>query len=108
MGDEDGRQALNPKLVETQQSDRMDPVLQALDPDRGRPEDVVCSHDVSLGFGAKTVISRVDIAFRRGTITALIGPTGSGKSTFLRTVNRMNDRRSRASSGDESLPSCGL
>ena len=30
--------------------------------------------------------------FQRGTITALIGPTGSGKSTFLRTLNRMNDK----------------
>src|SRR5665213_1118626 len=33
-----------------------------------------------------------DMAFPRGTITALIGPTGSGKSTFLRTLNRMNDK----------------
>jgi phosphate transport system ATP-binding protein len=32
------------------------------------------------------------MSIRRGTITALIGPTGSGKSTFLRTLNRMNDR----------------
>jgi phosphate transport system ATP-binding protein len=94
MSDEDGLRAANPSLVEveTVRSDQMDPVLQALDPDRGRPDDVVRSHNVSLGFGAKTVISKVDIAFRRGTITALIGPTGSGKSTFLRTVNRMNDK----------------
>ena len=27
-----------------------------------------------------------------GTITALIGPTGCGKSTFLRSLNRMNDK----------------
>jgi phosphate transport system ATP-binding protein len=96
MADEEGLHAANPNLVETAvetpQADRIDTVLEALDPDRGRPEDVVCSHNVSLGFGAKTVISGVDIAFRRGTITALIGPTGSGKSTFLRTVNRMNDK----------------
>ena len=91
MGDEAGLAAGNP-MVETQRSTQLDPVLEALDPDRGRPDDVVCSHNLSLGFGAKTVISKVDIAFRRGTITALIGPTGSGKSTFLRTVNRMNDK----------------
>jgi phosphate transport system ATP-binding protein len=34
----------------------------------------------------------VNVALKRGSITALIGPTGSGKSTFLRTLNRMNDR----------------
>jgi len=98
MAEEDGLRAINPnlavnpKLAETAQADQIDTVLEALDPDRGRPEEVVTSRNVSLGFGAKTVISGVDIAFRRGTITALIGPTGSGKSTFLRTVNRMNDK----------------
>jgi phosphate transport system ATP-binding protein len=34
----------------------------------------------------------VNVSLKRGAITALIGPTGSGKSTFLRTLNRMNDR----------------
>jgi phosphate transport system ATP-binding protein len=34
----------------------------------------------------------VNVSLKRGCITALIGPTGSGKSTFLRTLNRMNDR----------------
>jgi phosphate transport system ATP-binding protein len=92
MGDEDGLRAPNQNLVGAPTVDPLDPVLQALDPDRGRPEDVVCSHNLSLGFGPKTVISGVDIDFRRGTITALIGPTGSGKSTFLRTINRMNDK----------------
>jgi phosphate transport system ATP-binding protein len=48
--------------------------------------------DLTLSFGAKTVLSSIDMKFPRGTITALIGPTGSGKSTFLRTLNRMNDR----------------
>ena len=38
------------------------------------------------------VLADVNVALKRGSITALIGPTGSGKSTFLRTLNRMNDR----------------
>jgi len=47
---------------------------------------------VSVGFGAKTVLAGVDLEFTPGTITALIGPTGCGKSTFLRSLNRMNDK----------------
>ena len=70
----------------------MDPALEALDPDRERPTDVVVSDELKLSFGTKTILAGIDMSFRRGTITALIGPTGSGKSTFLRTLNRLNDR----------------
>jgi phosphate transport system ATP-binding protein len=70
----------------------LDPVLEALDPDRERPLDIIEAKHLSLRFGPKNILSDVNINFRRGTITALIGPTGSGKSTFLRTLNRMNDR----------------
>jgi phosphate transport system ATP-binding protein len=72
--------------------DTAENVLKDLDPDRGRPEDVVQAERLTLGFGPKTILTGIDMSFRRGTITALIGPTGSGKSTFLRTLNRMNDR----------------
>jgi phosphate transport system ATP-binding protein len=50
------------------------------------------SKGLTLGFGGRTVLTDVNIGLARGSITALIGPTGSGKSTFLRTLNRMNDR----------------
>jgi len=70
----------------------MDPILEALDPDRSRPAEVVQSKSLSLSFGPKRILSGIDIHFSRGTITALIGPTGCGKSTFLRTINRMNDK----------------
>jgi phosphate transport system ATP-binding protein len=70
----------------------LDPVLRALDPDRGKPSDVVCSKGLCLSFGSKTILNHIDVSFQRGSITALIGPTGSGKSTFLRTLNRMNDK----------------
>jgi phosphate transport system ATP-binding protein len=72
--------------------DTAEHLLRALDPDRDRPEDVVQAEKLTLGFGEKTILTDIDMSFRRGTITALIGPTGSGKSTFLRTLNRMNDR----------------
>lgn len=48
--------------------------------------------DLALGFGSATVLSGLDLEVRRGEITALIGPTGSGKTTFLRSLNRMNDK----------------
>jgi phosphate transport system ATP-binding protein len=70
----------------------IDPVLRKLDPDASRPTHVMHSKQLTLGFDGRTVLSDVNMSFSRGTITALIGPTGSGKSTFLRTLNRMNDR----------------
>ena len=73
-------------------SEAIDPVLARLDPDRDRPTDVMATEALSLSFGATKVLSNVTMRARQGTITALIGPTGSGKSTFLRTLNRMNDK----------------
>ncbi len=71
---------------------QLDPVLDALDPDRDRPAHVIETRLLTLHFGSKPILSSIDMAFERGSITALIGPTGSGKSTFLRTLNRMNDK----------------
>ncbi|MDA8355968.1 MAG: phosphate ABC transporter ATP-binding protein [Actinomycetota bacterium] len=50
------------------------------------------ARDLTLSFGARPILSGVTAPFARGTVTALIGPTGSGKTTFLRTLNRMNDK----------------
>ncbi len=71
---------------------QLDPVLDALDPDRDRPAHVIETRRLTLHFGSKPILSSIDMAFERGSVTALIGPTGSGKSTFLRTLNRMNDK----------------
>jgi phosphate transport system ATP-binding protein len=48
--------------------------------------------DLTLGFGAKTVLDQVSLNFPARSVMSLLGPTGSGKTTFLRTLNRMNDR----------------
>jgi phosphate transport system ATP-binding protein len=52
---------------------------------------VMVARDVGVGFGTKKVLSAIELGFTARTITALIGPTGCGKSTFLRSLNRMND-----------------
>src|ERR1700722_253823 len=48
--------------------------------------------NLTLSFGAKTVLDEVSLDFPPRAITSLLGPTGSGKTTFLRTLNRMNDK----------------
>ncbi len=63
-----------------------------VDGDVPRPRNVLRSKDLSLRFASKTILTGIDLPIRRGSITALIGPTGSGKTTFLRTLNRMNDK----------------
>ncbi len=73
-------------------SNRIASLLTELDPDANRPANVIETNGLNLHFGPKAILNGVNMTFARGTITALIGPTGSGKSTFLRTINRMNDR----------------
>ena len=73
-------------------SNRIASLLTELDPDANRPANVIETNGLNLHFGPKAILHGVNMTFARGTITALIGPTGSGKSTFLRTINRMNDR----------------
>jgi phosphate transport system ATP-binding protein len=82
----------NDPVTTTGQQRRIDSVLQSLDPDAKRPEHVMEAVKLNLGFSGRTVLADLNISLKRGSITALIGPTGSGKSTFLRTLNRMNDR----------------
>lgn len=56
------------------------------------------AEDISVWFGERQVLERVNLTFPANKVTALIGPSGCGKSTFLRTLNRMH----------ELIPSAGL
>jgi len=65
--------------------------------DRAKPcgEDssaTLAAVDLTLGFGKHTVLQGVSLDLPARAVSCLLGPTGSGKTTFLRTLNRMNDK----------------
>lgn len=43
--------------------------------------------DLSFSYGGETVLSRENLAVRRGEAVAVLGPNGSGKSTLLQHLN---------------------
>lgn len=52
--------------------------------------------DVSVSYGRHVVLEHVDMEFERGSVTAVIGPNGCGKSSLLKTVPRVVAPRSGA------------
>ncbi|WP_203649603.1 phosphate ABC transporter ATP-binding protein PstB [Secundilactobacillus yichangensis] len=49
------------------------------------------TRDLHVYYGQNEALKGINLSFDEGGITALIGPSGSSKSTYLRTLNRMND-----------------
>ncbi len=47
--------------------------------------------EVSLNKGGADILQGVSFAVPKGTITAIVGPSGSGKSSLLYLLNRLND-----------------
>lgn len=47
--------------------------------------------DMELYYGSFHALKNVNLNIASGEITAFIGPSGFGKSTFLKSLNRMND-----------------
>jgi len=52
---------------------------------------VVRAKGFSHYFGATQTLNKISIEINEGEILGIIGPAGSGKSTFLRALNRLND-----------------
>lgn len=55
-------------------------------------EKAITTKDLQVHYGANHAIFDANLEFPRFKITSLIGASGSGKSTFLRCLNRMNDK----------------
>ncbi|MER8800769.1 heme ABC transporter ATP-binding protein [Mesorhizobium sp. M0018] len=45
------------------------------------------ARDVSVAIGGKRIVANVDFEARPGEIAAIVGPNGSGKTTFLRALS---------------------
>jgi phosphate transport system ATP-binding protein len=52
---------------------------------------VMTARDVSVFYGEKAAVKRVNLDIWGNQVLAMIGASGCGKSTFLRCLNRMND-----------------
>ena len=52
---------------------------------------IITTNDLCLWYGKTQALRDINISVPEGSITALIGPSGCGNSTFLKTLNRMND-----------------
>ncbi|MGB3563879.1 MAG: phosphate ABC transporter ATP-binding protein [Thermoanaerobaculia bacterium] len=50
------------------------------------------TRDLNLWYGTFQALFDVDLQIKKGIITGMIGPSGCGKTTFLRSVNRINER----------------
>lgn len=48
-------------------------------------------HDLNIWFGSVQAIRQVNMEIESNEILSVIGPSNSGKTTFLRTLNRLND-----------------
>ncbi|MGA6153009.1 amino acid ABC transporter ATP-binding protein [Stenotrophomonas sp. NPDC087984] len=46
-------------------------------------------HGVNKHFGALHVLRDIDLTVGRGEVVVIIGPSGGGKSTLIRTINRL-------------------
>ncbi len=49
------------------------------------------AQDFSHFFGTKQTLKNINLDVQPNEILGIIGPAGSGKSTFLRSLNRLND-----------------
>jgi phosphate transport system ATP-binding protein len=55
------------------------------------PAEAILATNFSHYFGGRQTLRGLNLSIRRNEIFGVIGPAGSGKSTFLRALNRLND-----------------
>ena len=56
-------------------------------------EDIIIFRDVHKWFGDFHVLRGVNATVKRGEVVVVCGPSGGGKSTFIRTINRLEEHQ---------------
>jgi general L-amino acid transport system ATP-binding protein len=56
-------------------------------------KDIIVARDVHKWFGQLHVLRGIDLTVRAGEVVVIFGASGSGKSTFIRTINRLEEHQ---------------
>ena len=56
-------------------------------------EDIIIFRDVHKWFGEFHVLRGVNATVKKGEVVVVCGPSGGGKSTFIRTINRLEEHQ---------------
>jgi general L-amino acid transport system ATP-binding protein len=61
--------------------------------DRPGTTDIIVCRDVHKWFGQLHVLRGIDLTVKTGEVVVIFGASGSGKSTFIRTINRLEEHQ---------------
>ncbi len=56
-------------------------------------DDIIVARDVHKWFGQLHVLRGIDMTVKTGEVVVIFGASGSGKSTFIRTINRLEEHQ---------------
>ena len=56
-------------------------------------DDIIVCRDVHKWFGQLHVLRGIDLTVKSGEVVVIFGASGSGKSTFIRTINRLEEHQ---------------
>jgi general L-amino acid transport system ATP-binding protein len=55
--------------------------------------EIIVARDVHKWFGQLHVLRGIDLTVKSGEVVVIFGASGSGKSTFIRTINRLEEHQ---------------
>ncbi len=61
------------------------------------------TQQLSLEIANQTILKNINLSFKQGEITCIVGPSGGGKSSLLRSLNRIDSDKNYSYSGDITL-----
>jgi general L-amino acid transport system ATP-binding protein len=61
--------------------------------DQPKTNEIIVARDVHKWFGQLHVLRGIDLTVRTGEVVVIFGASGSGKSTFIRTINRLEEHQ---------------